>query len=36
MFRRIAFTLTVLGIFALAGSSTAMARHGCGSYWGGG
>ena len=36
MVRRLSFTLIVLGIFALAGSSSAMARHGCNSYWGGG
>ena len=36
MVRRLSFTLTVLGIFVLAGGSSAMARHGCNSYWGAG
>ena len=36
MVRQLSFTLIVLGIFALAGSSSAMARHGCNSYWGAG
>ncbi len=36
MVRQLFFTSMVLGIFALAGSSSAIAQHGCDNYWGGG